>query len=364
MKIWIDAQDPKSVIFLNKVAEKLRQKGAKILFTTRAFRENLKLLEIWNIRARIIGHYGITLKEKLIASTTRILGLIPIVEEFKPDGAISFSSPECARVAYGLAIPHFCANDSPHTEASPKLTIPLSQCLFTPWVIPKHAWVKYGIDEDRIFQYRALDVVAWLKDFKPRKNVLNELNLSLDKPIIVVRALEIFATYVMGRVKDPTGTIVKNLIRELGNDVQIVVIPRYEAQLEKLKSELQYKNVIITEKPIDATSLLSYADVLICGGGTMAQEAALLGTPVISIFPIPYKMYCLEYLLERRFLFKPKRIEDVPKLTHELLTNNDLKEDYRERAKKELESMENPAEYIASKVIELLHASYDTRKRA
>jgi len=358
MKIWLDAPDPKSVIFLNKIAEKFNQIGAKILFTTRMHREIPRLLQLWNIKANIVGSHGKTLKEKLIVSAERILNLIPLVEKFSPDCAISFSSPECARVAFGLAIPHITLSDSPHAEAVSRLTVPLSRYLFSPWVIPKKAWTKYGIQKSNIYQYKGLDVVAWIKNFKPNEKVLDELGLDTNKKLVVIRALEVYAAYVMDYKKDPTVRIVRGILHNAFENIQIVVLPRYESQIIEFKKEFANLPVKVAEEPVDAQSLIYYADLHICSGGTMAQEGALLGTPTISSFPIRYKIYYLEYLAKKKLLFKPKDINEVITLAKRILKKSDLiKRRLKERAKKELRKMEDPAEFTAKKVTELLFRS-------
>ena len=352
MKVWLDAPDPKSVIFLNKIAEKFKQIGVEVLFTTRMHREIPRLLQLWGIKANIVGFHGKTLKEKLIASAKRILDLIPLVEKFSPDCAISFSSPECARVAFGLAIPHITLSDSPHAEAVSRLTIPLSRYLFSPWVIPKKAWTKYGIQQNSIYQYKGLDVVAWIRNFKPNEKVMDELGLDINKKIVVIRALEVYAAYVMNHKKDPTVCIVRGILHSTFKNTQIVVLPRYESQIAEFKKEFANLPVKIVEEPIDAQSLIYYADLLVCSGGTMAQEGALLGTPTISTFPIRYKIYCLDYLAKKKLLFKPKNTNEVLILTRRILNKSDLiKRKLRKRAKRELRKMENPAEFVVKKLL-------------
>ena len=49
-------------------------------------------------------------------------------------------------------------------------------------------------------------------------------------------------------------------------------------------SELKALNVVVPERAVDGRSLVAYADVLVSAGGTMNREAAVLGTPVWSIF--------------------------------------------------------------------------------
>ena len=66
-------------------------------------------------------------------------------------------------MSFGLGIKHYCFNDSPHATAVSKLTVPLADLLFCPWVIPYSAWNRFGIPKTNIVRYKGLDPVAWLK---------------------------------------------------------------------------------------------------------------------------------------------------------------------------------------------------------
>src|ERR687888_29945 len=144
MKIWFDILTPKQVMFFKPAVDLLQRSGHQLLCTGRGHGE--------------AGKY-----EKLRENANRIFELAYIIKEFEPNIAITFSSPEGARVAFGLGIRHIGFNDSPHAEAVAKLTIPLMNHLFCPWVIPYSAWINFGISKNNITRYRALDPVAWIK---------------------------------------------------------------------------------------------------------------------------------------------------------------------------------------------------------
>ena len=63
--------------------------------------------------------------------------LLPKVEEFGPEIAVRFYSPEAARISFGLGIRHVAFTDTPYAHAILKLTLPLVQKLLTPYVTPK-----------------------------------------------------------------------------------------------------------------------------------------------------------------------------------------------------------------------------------
>ncbi len=353
-KIWIDALTPKQIIFFNELRKHLDDAGFEILFTTREFRETIGLVKLKKIPCKTVGkHGGASLKDKLIASTRRILDLIEIVSSEDITLAISFSSPECARVAFGLGIPHIAVNDSPHSKFVAKLTIPLSKYLLSPKVIPKNVWVNFGISKDRIIQYNALDPVAWLKNFRPNDRVISDLNLDLQRSIIVIRETETYASYLRGLVESITPiceTFVPPLLKKLGEDIQIVLLPRDEMQKDHLKQLFEDKNVIIPEEAVDGASLLYYSTLLIGGGGTMNAEAALLGTPVISMYPGP-PTYVEKYLMKKKLIFREKSIEGSIQRAVYIVRNKKLREEIRKRGRNLLRQMENPIDKIFSTII-------------
>ena len=352
MKVWIDVLTPKQANFFAELQRRLSVKGFKTILTTREYREVNELLELRNMKSIKLGrHGGGALGEKLEESSKRVSALTKVIEEQKPDLAISFSSPEASRVAFGLKIPHYCICDSPHAEAVCKLTIPLSQKLFTPWIIPIYAWKRYGINSRDVVRYRALDPAVWLTGYRSNTNALDSLKLDVSKPIIVVRPPEEFAAYLTARSSATSGAtvdIIAKVLDHADDDSQIVVLSRYEGQSEKLKKRFGDR-VIAPEHVIDSIPLLQVSSVFLGGGGTMTAEAALLGVPAISYYPG-------EPTFVDRFLINygiVDRLQDPGRIAQRALAiskNLDFRELCRKKSIKLLESMEDPLRVIMQRI--------------
>jgi uncharacterized protein len=73
--------------------------------------------------------------------------------------------------------------------------------------------------------------------------------------------------------------------------------------------------VVVPDRAVDGRSLVALADVLVSAGGTMNREAAVLGTPVWSVFE--GRMGAVDELLVRegrlRLLRDPAEIEPAKK---------------------------------------------------
>ncbi len=356
MKVVIDILTPKQCMFFPKLSERLEGRGHEVLMLTRTYREVNDLLKLKGVDAEVIGrHGGGRLRGKLEASVERMGEMIPVIEEFKPDVAISFSSPELARVSFGLGIPHICINDSPHAEATAKLTIPLSERLLTPEMIPKEVWVRYGIQPDRIIQYYALDPWVWLRDLKPDGGVLKELNLDRSKPILTFRMEESFAAYLLGRIREsPIISVIDKLLKERP-ELQMVVIPRYREHISTLREAFGGKsgNLKVCESIIDGPSLLYYTTVFVGAGGTMNTEAALLGVPAISCYPAE-PSFIESFLINEGLIIRETSPESVVKLILKMLEDPaSLRKRQTERARKLTERFEDPLEVIVGVVEDL-----------
>jgi predicted glycosyltransferase len=349
VKVWLDFLTPKQAHFLGVLCEKLERGGHEVFKTTRKYREVNEALERKGIEAVMVGsHGGAGLSGKLIASADRIADLAKTVSKREIDVSIAFASPEASRTAFGLGIPHYTVNDSPHSKAVAVLTIPLSNRLFTPKIIPLKEWTGLGITLDRIVRYNALDPIAWLKNFEPNDEVLHELGLESSKPIVVFRVEEAQASYLFGKVSEKTSiltSIIEKLIEKQGEQLQIIILPRYRDQIESLESKFG-NEVIIPNKFVDGPSLLHYSSAFVGAGGTMTAEAALLGVPVLSCYPS--KPTIIEdFLVRAGFVFRLKgEDETLGKLNQILQANLDYRNMLKEKAQRLRSSMEDPVEVI------------------
>lgn len=352
MKVWLDVLTPKQANLFAGLHDRLSAKGCKVLVTTRHYREVNELLELRKLKTTKVGrHGGAHLKDKLLEGSKRVTALVDLVGDYSPDVAISFSSPEAARVAFGLGIPHYCVSDSPHAEAVCKLTIPLSEKLFSPWVIPAYAWNRYGIRSRDVVRYRALDPIVWINSKNDPKS-LDGLNLDFTKPIVVIRTSEEFAAYLSDRLAARISTtmdIVANILDNSNGELQLVVLPRYDEQGERLRKRFGTR-IIVPQHVIDGVSLLRASTVFIGGGGTMSAEAALLGVPVISCYPGDQTF--VEKFLVRYGLIE--RILDPGRIAHRTIgisKSRDFRDYYQKKSSKLRQTMEDPIRIIIQRIL-------------
>ncbi|HJN19595.1 MAG TPA: DUF354 domain-containing protein [Candidatus Nitrosopelagicus sp.] len=328
MKIWLDILTPKQILFFEPMIQRLK-KNHSVLCTSRKYNQVTDLAKIRKQKLVIIGKHGGGEKhDKLNASLSRSKLLVKKISKFSPDITISFCSPEAARISYGLGIKHICFSDSPHAENVMRLVVPLVQKLLIPWIIPKKKFTKFGIDQNDIIQYKAIDAATISK----RK--IKNIKKTVGKRIILVRLEEDEAAYSLK--KRPIIPIIKEILKEFSGQ-EIVIMTRYASQKKYLQQIFQ-KKIKILSKVVDSKLLLYNADIFIGSGGTMTAESALLGIPTISYDAVPNIIE--DYLVRKKLVMRevnPKKMVSVMKKVFK--SSNSRR---KNRAKKMMSSMEDP----------------------
>lgn len=318
MKIWYDACTGKHIRYGVAIANHFRQLGHEVTLTTRTHPDTLALAKILDEQFIPIGKYDPkSLFTRLQESSKRTIELAKLFKNNIPDIVISHQSVDMCRVAFGLNIPMILTADTPHATAVNKLTIPLANTLVISEAIPKRLFKNYGAQ--KIVQFKGVDEVAWIKDFKPSKS------FKLEKPLIVVRQMETKASYALGKA-DGTEKIARNLT-SLGN---VLFLTRYG----KPKGE----GLVILKEFVDSASLVANADLVVSIGGTISREAALQGTPTIVISEFG-KTHVNKYLSEKGF---PLFIIDASKV----VTTAEKCLGKKWNVKEKLAELENPVEII------------------
>ena len=339
LKIWFDILTPKQVMFFGRVVERLRRSGHKVLCTSRQYREAVELARIKKLDLTLVGsHGGAERYDKLRAGANRTYELAEVVNQFGPDVAMTFSSPEGARVAFGLGIRHFAFNDSPHSEAVARLTIPLATKVFCPWIIPSSAWSKYGIRKGSLTRYHALDPATWLKH--------EERGPTSGSRRVLIRLEESKASYIADR-KLGSSDLIDHFVNDCHDSAEISVLCRYEDQIEQVEARYGSR-VKIYRDVVDGISLLRSTTVFIGAGGTMTAEAALLGKPTISITPFSY--YVEKYLVRVGLVKKASTPKMLIKLATNMLSDEKYQVTQGNKAERILDRMEDPTDRMIGAV--------------
>ncbi len=287
MRIWYDACTGKHMHYGSAISQRLRKKGHKIIFTTRKHPDTIPLAQILGEKPVIVGEYKTSsLADRLEESSRRVLEFSKMFRNNPPDIAIAHQSVELCRTAFGLGIPIILTADTPHASAVNRLTIPFASTVVASKALPSKFLKEQGAR--KVVYFDGVDEVAWIKDSKPKPE------FQLKKPLIIVRQIESKAVYAKNKI-DHSKEIIKQL-ESLGN---VQFIQRYKKKREDSSKE----------RFVDSANLVSYADVVISAGGTLAREAALRGVPSLVISEIG-KTYVNKYLAKKGFpifFIKPQK---------------------------------------------------------
>lgn len=322
MKIWYDAGTGKQVRYGAAIAKCLRENGHDIVLTTRRHPDTLPIAEFLGERFIVVGRYDPkSLLTRLKNGTLRQLSFCKTFEKNAPDVAISHGSVDQCRIAFGLGKPIILTVDTPYADAVHRLTLPLSKYIIMSEAIQRENLQKYNVDAE-IISFNGVDEVAWVRDFKPHTKY------DFGKPLIVVRQLEEKAVYAKNAVD--MVALAKKLTR-LGT---VVFLSRYHRR--------PVKGLVVPKSFIDSVSLVAQADLFVGVGGTIAREAALQGTPAITV-NVFQNQQVNDFLAEKGFPIFKAELAAVPKLAEKLISAKTNVEHL-------LVKLENPVDVIADVV--------------
>ncbi len=344
-RVWIDVLTPKQAKLFASMA---RQSSGLIdpVFTTRRYEYTVAVLRRFGYQPMVFGGYGTDLRSKLVEEFRRGLEVLEKVPSF--DFAMSYPNPLAARVSFGLGKPYIAFTDSPHSVAVSRLSLPLATAVVFSSCIPLSEISKYVYPGTHLEMYRGVDEVQWLKNFEPSDQVLKELDLE-PRTYVVARPPEHRAAYY-SHGTERLEIFRSILVEILKRGYTVVYLPRYED--DELPKELQrYGKVVVpsTEQGVDGSNLVYHALAVITGGGSMAREAALLGTLGITLYPNElYVDRCIE-----NWGLPHRRVHDVSTCLQAIEEFARDPDRYRATARSLRQSLETPLDGLKRVLHEL-----------
>jgi len=305
LKIWIDISNAPHVRFFKDVIKYLIDEGEDVIVTTRQFGDIHKLMDMYGIDYISVGKHGVSLKDKLRESTTRVTDLFDIIADEKIDVAVSKHSIELPRISFGLGIPSLYILDNEHAVAANKLTLPLCDRIIAPKIIDVWKLMEYGADPNKILPYNGTSELMHFKSFNYNDNIFDDLGLNLKKSkTIFMRPEPSLASYLDADCRKSVLSPIVEVLKEYAN---ILVLPRFKEQSKIFEG---IDNVTILDPPVDTSSIIKKADLVIGAGGTMNREAAILQTPVISCYPGT----CLsvdKFYINQGLMYRSNNLDDI-----------------------------------------------------
>ena len=269
MKILIDIGHPAHVHLFKHFAWEMQGKGHEIFFTCREKEFEIELLK----------HYGFDYKSfgrKYGSAAGKAWGLIKFgIQEyiaglkFKPDILMSHSSMYAAQASFLLRKPHIAMEDTGNWEQV-KLYLPFTEAVLTPKVLSTDLGRKQ-------IRYDGYHELAYLH---PNRHRLENVDSHLPKKFVLLRFVAWKASHDYGQTgfTDQEKSELVGYLISRGYDVLISSEGKLTEKLEKYR---------YASSPEKMHTILSYAQLYIGEGATMASEAAVLGVPSIYVNSIP-----------------------------------------------------------------------------
>jgi uncharacterized protein len=279
-RIWVDLTNPAHVVVLRPLVELLEADEHEVALTARPLSHTTELLDDWGHPYTAIGHHGGASRlGKALAAGSRTAQAFAFARGKRFDYGLAHGSTDLPPVARVLGFPNTTMFDYEWARLQHELNCRLATRVLVPDAIPAERIAPYGARPPKLVRYPGLKEEYYLADFEPEPSVLDELGLDREPVIAVVRTAPSYALYLGGSENELLPRVLRRLLDE---GAQVVVLARTDEQRSALR-ELD-PELVIPERAVDGRSLAALADLVVSAGGTMIREAAVLGTPVWSIF--------------------------------------------------------------------------------
>jgi len=282
MRIWVDLTNTAHVLVLRPLVDLLEREGHEVEITARPLSHTLELLEDWGHAHTVVGgHGGASRLGKARAAAERTPQLVRFARPRRFDCAMAHGSTDLPPACRLLRIPNTTMFDYEWAVLQHHLNCRLASRVLVPDAIPAERLRRYGARPPKLIRYPGLKEEYYLSDFEPDESVLVDLGIDPSRPLCVVRTAPAYALYLGGSENELLPRLLRHLSQRL--EAQTVVLARTDAQRE-LITQLGLERVTVPRRAVDGRSLVAFADTLVSAGGTMNREAAVLGTPVWSVF--------------------------------------------------------------------------------
>ncbi len=280
MRVWVDCTAAAHPLVLRPIVERLEAGGHEVDVTARDYGQTVGILERLGIAHEVFGrHGGGSTVGKAAALARRSAALARWARPRRFDLALAHGSVDLAVVAAALRIPSVQMQDYEWAGLQRRISWRIARRVIVPDVIPVERLERAGASAAKLFRYPGLKEDYYLADFEPDDRVLDELGLSRDGVLAVVRPPPETSAY------HAPNSLYERVLDRLTADPRTtaVVIPRTAAQADAVRAR-GGGSLRVPAGAIDAQSLIAHADIVVSAGGTMNREAVALGVPVYTIF--------------------------------------------------------------------------------
>ena len=339
MKILFYFGHPAQYLFARETIRQLieRQHEVKLVIKTKDVLETLLKndgLSYENILTSTRGNSKLSI---ILSLVRRNISLFPIIFKFKPDLLIG-GDATIAQLGRLLNINRITVTEDDYEviKSLSDITNPFTQSILAPTVCKVGKWNKKKIGYDGYMKLGYLHP----KVFTFKKEIVDAY-ISTDK-YVIIRLAKLTAHHDVG-IKGIDNLLLDKLIKILENN-SFKVLLSIEREIDK-----KYSSYIMDINPNDMHHFLNAASLLICDSQSMSVEASILGTPSLRISDFIGKISVLEELEHKyqlTFGIKPNNIDKLFSILNQLLSIEDLKEEFTRRKDTMLKDKINVSDFF------------------
>ena len=276
MRFWIDIANSPHAPFFAPLSRELEARGHGIWVTAWDRTQTLDLARrYWPDLIRVGAGASDTVIGKGTRIASRVRNLRRAAKSEGIDVALSHGSYGQILAGRSLRKRVITMMDYEHQPAN-HLAFRIAHVVIVPESFPQSAANRYGA-RGKLVRYPGYKEEVSLANYVPDAGFRQSLGVGDEEILVVARTPPEGALYHRHSNDLFTGA----LRRLAGEGVTILLSTRNEDQSKAFKA---IQGVTVLERAVDGANLLSAADLVLGGGGTMTREAAVMGTPTYTLF--------------------------------------------------------------------------------
>ena len=332
MKIFIDIGHPAHVHYFRNFIKIMEDKGHQFCVCARDKDVTQPLLDHYQIKYNSKGEGGKDFIGKIFYLIKTNTLLFKLSKKFKPDLFLSFGSPYAAQISKLLGKPHIAFDDTEHAEFEHLMYVPFTKCILTPSSFKKNFGAKH-------IRFNGTMDIAYLhpKYYESNIKYLEDLNL-LGKTYFFLRFVNWNATHDFGH----SGFSVE------GKAKIIEILTKYGEVIisSEVRLPSEFRKYLFKGDPSEIHTVLQNASLVISESGSMATEAATLGTLSIMVNTSANYFGVFEYIHSFGNLFYfDNEIQAIEQI-EDILSRNDFKESSMRNAQKYIRQTINLTDFM------------------
>jgi len=277
MRVAVTIQHPAHVHFFRNAIAELTASGHHVRVFARRKEIAIDLLDAYDIAHEVLADSATSLPSLAVTQATYEARLLVRARRFRPDVITAIGGVAAAHVARLVGARSVIFYDTEHATLSNALAFPFAHRVCTP------ECYRGSIAGNHV-RYPGYHELAYLHPdrFTPDPSVLDEVGVETDgqgtpkRTLAVVRLIAWNAAHDVGEAESGLTDIHDVVSRLEATGAHVLVTSE-----ASLPADLAERRVSVA--PHRMHDLLAHADVFVGESGTMAAEAAVLGTPAVYV---------------------------------------------------------------------------------